>query len=142
MPYGPASLTNNIFKGDQIVAVNGQNLLNLKYSETLEILKNTGTKVELILSQLANSKLKQIYDKMSNDKTFYEGPPGIVKSPKKNNVVNPCEICSNNMNCKSPHYNHKFSPSKSSLFNIPSLSVSILRVTQLKNALLNNLDKF
>lgn len=130
VPYGPASLTNNIFKGDQIIAVNGQNLLNLKYSETLEALKTTGLKVEIILSQLTNSKIKQIYEDVSCSKEniFFEqltsGLSDIIKSPKKSNVINPCEICSNNMNCKSPHYNNKYTSTKCNLLNIPSLSVS------------------
>lgn len=51
VPFGPASNTGNVFKGDQIIAVDGQNLLNLKYSDALLILKKTEDTVEFILSQ-------------------------------------------------------------------------------------------
>lgn len=129
VPYGPANLTSNVFKGDQIVAVNGQNLLNLKYSETLEILKNTGIKVELILSQLS-STMKQNYD-VSNSNCYLDRLHGelskITKTPTKNRNSNGCDICSNNLNCKKQHENFesRFSASKCNLFNISSIPVSI-----------------
>lgn len=47
---GPAYLSRSIFSGDQIIAVNGQNLLSLNYETALSILKNTGHKVQFIVS--------------------------------------------------------------------------------------------
>lgn len=47
---GPAHSSNSIFSGDQIIAVNGQNLLSLNYETALAVLKNTGQKVQFIVS--------------------------------------------------------------------------------------------
>lgn len=123
VPFGPASLTSNIFKGDQIVAVNGQSLLNLKYSEALEILKNTGNKVELILSQLSSSIRRQNIDGTGNS-SFYCNTtlPKIIKTPTKNSNMHICDVCSSNMNCTSMHkdFDDRFSGSKCNLFNTSS----------------------
>lgn len=53
---GPAHLTGNIYSGDQIIAVNGHNLLLMKYEDALQLLKSTGEKVEFVLSQLSMTK--------------------------------------------------------------------------------------
>lgn len=50
IPGGPAYLSGSIFSGDQIIAVNGQNLLSLSYEVALTILKSTGQKVQFIVS--------------------------------------------------------------------------------------------
>lgn len=52
IPGGPACLSGIIFSGDQIVAVDGQNLLSLSYEAALAILKNTGQTVQFIISHL------------------------------------------------------------------------------------------
>lgn len=50
---GPADKSKSIFKGDQIVAVDGQSLLNLCYEDALNLLKHTGKSVDFVLSQLS-----------------------------------------------------------------------------------------
>lgn len=47
---GPAYFSRSIFSGDQIIAVDGQNLLSLNYETALNVLKNTGKKVQFIIS--------------------------------------------------------------------------------------------
>ncbi|KAF5300403.1 hypothetical protein FQA39_LY02202 [Lamprigera yunnana] len=56
IPEGPAHLQGNIHIGDQIVAVNGRNLLSIKYSEALEMLKISGKRVEFVLSHITVNK--------------------------------------------------------------------------------------
>ena len=56
IPGGPSHSTGCVNIGDQIVAVNGQNLLTLKYNDALQLLKITGRKVEFILSQANHLK--------------------------------------------------------------------------------------
>ncbi|KAK4881258.1 hypothetical protein RN001_004577 [Aquatica leii] len=56
IPGGPAHLQGNIHIGDQIVAVNGRNLLSMKYIDALELLKISGKKVEFVLSHVTVSK--------------------------------------------------------------------------------------
>lgn len=51
IPGGPAHRTGRIFSGDQIIAVDGRNLLRLKYEEALNLLKSTGNAVNFVLSQ-------------------------------------------------------------------------------------------
>ncbi|KAK5649235.1 hypothetical protein RI129_000264 [Pyrocoelia pectoralis] len=53
---GPAYVQGSIRVGDQIVAVNGRNLLSVKYSDALELLKVSGKKVEFVLSHIAVNK--------------------------------------------------------------------------------------
>ncbi|XP_030745463.1 tyrosine-protein phosphatase non-receptor type 13-like [Sitophilus oryzae] len=52
---GPADFSQNILSGDQVIAVNGQSLLGRKYSDSLDLLKNTGQKVEFILSRVVTT---------------------------------------------------------------------------------------
>lgn len=40
-----------LFTGDRIVAINGQNLLNLRYEDALKMLQSSSETVELVLSQ-------------------------------------------------------------------------------------------
>ncbi|XP_017771951.1 PREDICTED: tyrosine-protein phosphatase non-receptor type 13-like [Nicrophorus vespilloides] len=54
---GPSYMAGCIQSGDQIVAVDGKNLLSLKYDDALALLKTTGKRVEFILSQLPKSKV-------------------------------------------------------------------------------------
>jgi len=42
--------------GDRIVAINGQNLLNLRYEDALKMLQSSSETVELVLSQPAIRK--------------------------------------------------------------------------------------
>lgn len=48
---GPAYNTGNVYSGDQIIAVDGRNLLQMKYKEALDVLKDTGPAVNFVLSQ-------------------------------------------------------------------------------------------
>lgn len=58
---GPAHSQGNINTGDQIVAVNGRNLLSMKYNDALELLKSSGQKVEFVLAQISVIKSNSIY---------------------------------------------------------------------------------
>lgn len=69
---GPAHMSANIFSGDQIVAVNGRNLLGMKYSDALTCLKSTGQKVQFIVSHLHTSK--------SNESTLRIGDLSNLKN--------------------------------------------------------------
>lgn len=60
IPGGPADLTGCIFAGDQIIAVNGQNLLCFKYNDALILLKNTQQQVEFTISQTMMKKLPKL----------------------------------------------------------------------------------
>ncbi|XP_071051565.1 tyrosine-protein phosphatase non-receptor type 13-like isoform X2 [Onthophagus taurus] len=53
---GPAQITGKINKGDQIISVDGKNLLSMKYSDALDLLKSTNKNVNLILSQINRNK--------------------------------------------------------------------------------------
>lgn len=46
----------NFVIGDRIVAINGQNLLNLRYEDALKMLQSSSETVELVLSQPAKRK--------------------------------------------------------------------------------------
>lgn len=52
---GAAHLTGNMMTGDQIVAVDHQSLLGMKYEDALNLLKSTGPKVEFILSRVVQN---------------------------------------------------------------------------------------
>lgn len=56
---GPAYKTGNVQHGDQVVAVDGESLLGVKYNQALHLLKNRGNKVEFILARLMPSKHTQ-----------------------------------------------------------------------------------
>lgn len=51
---GPADLSKKLLPGDQIISVNGQTLLNLKYDKALAMLQSAPNIVELIVLQNAN----------------------------------------------------------------------------------------
>lgn len=53
---GPAHLTGNILSGDQVIAVDGRSLLGMKYKNALNLLTNTGHRVDFVLSRIAPSK--------------------------------------------------------------------------------------
>ncbi|XP_050459436.1 uncharacterized protein LOC126855631 isoform X1 [Cataglyphis hispanica] len=53
---GSADMAGNVNKGDRIVAINGQNLLNLRYEDALKMLQSSSETVELVLSQPAKRK--------------------------------------------------------------------------------------
>ncbi|XP_044258663.1 FERM and PDZ domain-containing protein 2-like [Tribolium madens] len=53
---GPAHLSGNILSGDQVVAVDGRSLLGMKYKNALNLLTNTGQKVEFVLSRSVHSQ--------------------------------------------------------------------------------------
>ncbi|KAJ8674656.1 hypothetical protein QAD02_010442 [Eretmocerus hayati] len=49
---GSADMAGNVNKGDRIVAINGQSLLNLRYEDALKMLQTSPETVELVLSQI------------------------------------------------------------------------------------------
>ncbi|XP_075210356.1 uncharacterized protein LOC142317693 [Lycorma delicatula] len=51
VPRSKADSLGIIHKGDQVQAVNGQNILNLPYSDALSLLQQVGSCMELVLSQ-------------------------------------------------------------------------------------------
>ncbi|KAL0126668.1 hypothetical protein PUN28_005208 [Cardiocondyla obscurior] len=53
---GSADMAGNVNKGDRIVAINGQNLLNLCYEDALKMLQSSSEMIELVLSQPAIQK--------------------------------------------------------------------------------------
>ncbi|KAL6260514.1 hypothetical protein P5V15_008038 [Pogonomyrmex californicus] len=53
---GSADMAGNVNKGDRIVAINGQNLLNLRYEDALKMLQSSSETIELVLSQPAIQK--------------------------------------------------------------------------------------
>ncbi|VVD00607.1 unnamed protein product [Leptidea sinapis] len=65
-PESPADLSKKLLPGDQIISVNGQTLLNLKYDRALSMLQNAPKTVELIVLQNVSKNLSQEDDIMSN----------------------------------------------------------------------------
>ncbi|XP_076628266.1 uncharacterized protein LOC143345237 [Colletes latitarsis] len=53
---GSADMAGNVNKGDRIVAINGQNLLHLRYEDALKMLQSSSDTIELVLSQAASRK--------------------------------------------------------------------------------------
>nr|XP_033338293.1 uncharacterized protein LOC117227282 [Megalopta genalis] len=53
---GSADMAGNVNKGDRIVAINGQNLLHLRYEEALKMLQSSCDTIELVLSQATSRK--------------------------------------------------------------------------------------
>ncbi|KRT85480.1 FERM domain containing protein [Oryctes borbonicus] len=85
---GPAYCTGNIHSGDQIIAVDGRNLLRMKYEDALDVLlKNTAPAVNFVLSQYITNKSKVNYSKsdglertMNKLKQIRNQPPQIALS--------------------------------------------------------------
>lgn len=44
------------FPGDQLIAMDGHNLLNLKYEEAMKLFQSSGAEVEILLSQVSTDK--------------------------------------------------------------------------------------
>lgn len=78
IPTGPADSQRTISTGDQIVSVNGRNLLSMKYNDALKLLKSTGESVDFVLSRIA---------KKDNFHTQATLPLG-----EKNTMVSKCRI--------------------------------------------------
>ncbi|OAD52562.1 Tyrosine-protein phosphatase non-receptor type 13 [Eufriesea mexicana] len=53
---GSADMAGNVNKGDRIVAINGQNLLHLRYEDALKMLQSSSDTIELVLSQATSRK--------------------------------------------------------------------------------------
>nr|CAD7394232.1 unnamed protein product [Timema cristinae] len=51
LPHGSAARLGMIHKGDQLIAVNGRSLLNMRYEEALQLLQSLTRELELVLSQ-------------------------------------------------------------------------------------------
>lgn len=69
IPGGVAFTTGVINSGDQIISVNGQSLLSLKYEDALQLLKATGQHVEFVLSQITSCNVS-IQNKHQHEKTL------------------------------------------------------------------------
>lgn len=59
IPGGPADKTGNILHGDQVVTVDGESLLGMKYNQALNLLKNRGNRVVFILARAMPDKYSQ-----------------------------------------------------------------------------------
>ncbi|XP_076239719.1 uncharacterized protein LOC143182556 [Calliopsis andreniformis] len=53
---GSADMAGNVNKGDRIVAINGQNLLHLRYEDALKMLQSSSDTIEMVLSQAITRK--------------------------------------------------------------------------------------
>ncbi|XP_063990217.1 uncharacterized protein LOC135169288 isoform X2 [Diachasmimorpha longicaudata] len=53
---GSADMAGNVNKGDRILAINGQSLLNLRYEDALKLLQSSSETVELVLSQFTSNR--------------------------------------------------------------------------------------
>lgn len=89
---GPAYLSGSIFSGDQIIAVNGQNLLSLNYETALTILKNTGQKVQFIVS---HSNISQCNIDSTPKANETSKQPSIAISPIEKYLTESCYDSSN-----------------------------------------------
>lgn len=70
---GPAALSNKLLPGDQIISVNGQTLLNIKYEKALSMLQSAPHKVELIVLQNSNKdKGEGLKSTDKRNKSFYD----------------------------------------------------------------------
>ncbi|XP_060525691.1 tyrosine-protein phosphatase non-receptor type 13-like isoform X2 [Cylas formicarius] len=79
---GPAHVSGRVLKGDQVVAVDGQCLLGMKYTDALDILKDTGRRVEFVLSRIDDRKSRA-------DK------PTMVESPVEKHLIESCHDVAN-----------------------------------------------
>lgn len=86
---GPAHFSGNIMSGDQVVAVDGQSLLGLKYTQALDLLKNSSQKVEFIVSRITPSRHKINSSNFNNRRNFSH----LQESHIRNNKV---EFLANN----------------------------------------------
>ncbi|XP_014477258.1 PREDICTED: uncharacterized protein LOC106745819 [Dinoponera quadriceps] len=59
---GSADMAGNVNKGDRIVAINKQNLLNLRYEDALKMLQSSSETIELVLSQAVTRKSAESRD--------------------------------------------------------------------------------
>ncbi|XP_011309127.1 uncharacterized protein [Fopius arisanus] len=57
---GSADMAGNVNKGDRIVAINGQSLLNLRYEDALKMLQSSSETVELVLSQFTSNRTESL----------------------------------------------------------------------------------
>lgn len=55
-------LQPNFLTGDRIVAINKQNLLNLRYEDALKMLQSSSETIELVLSQAVTRKSAESRD--------------------------------------------------------------------------------
>lgn len=89
---GPAFLTGNVLSGDQVVAVDGHNLLGMKYKNALNLLTNTGSKVEFVLSRLSSSRHSKstlrIGDNLKSKTNLSDITENHLKSLRFDNTMN------------------------------------------------------
>ncbi|XP_018565940.1 uncharacterized protein LOC108906965 [Anoplophora glabripennis] len=98
---GPAHLSGNIVSGDQVVAVDGQSLLGLKYVQALDVLKNSGRKVDFIVSRITPARCKINNSNFNNRRNFSH----ILEPHIRNNKANDNKISyPNNVSSIRPTY--------------------------------------
>lgn len=90
---GPAYLTGNVLSGDQIVAVDQQNLIGTTYCVALDLLKRTGRFVEFILSRPVVAMAKT--DDDDDDVVQANLNDSHLKSLKLENTMNKLKRLSN-----------------------------------------------
>lgn len=56
---GSAHLSGDIFSGDQVIAVNDRDLLQMKYNDALEVMKNSGKVVRFTVARVT---MRRVYD--------------------------------------------------------------------------------
>lgn len=103
---GPAHKTGNVQHGDQVVAVDGESLLGVKYSQALNLLKNRGNKVEFILARIIPSQRTQhlsrsrmnmlaskesLHIKNDNDRSIDKNKLKCLSSLDPNTYLKACE---------------------------------------------------
>ncbi|XP_051168071.1 uncharacterized protein LOC127285907 isoform X2 [Leptopilina boulardi] len=72
---GSADMTGNINKGDRVVAINGQTLMNLGYEHALKLLQSSSETVELVLSRAASNRVenhKNFHRIQQNDANYLQ----------------------------------------------------------------------
>lgn len=102
IPDGPAYKTGNVQHGDQVVAVDGESLLGIKYNQALNLLKNRGSKVEFILARITPNKHTHASSRSRIDRLSLKEELHIKKDNDKNRINYIAITDSNTYPCESP----------------------------------------
>ncbi|KAG5898827.1 hypothetical protein JTB14_018787 [Gonioctena quinquepunctata] len=88
---GPAYLAGNIQRGDQVVAVDGDSLLGVKYKQALNLLKSRGGRVEFVLARMLSKSTRNNKNLLaiSNDKVH--SPSRAFSKRQKEERASPVE---------------------------------------------------
>ncbi|CAG9823434.1 unnamed protein product [Phaedon cochleariae] len=90
----PAFYKGNVQRADQIVAVDGQSLLGMKYERALEVLKGTGPRVELVVARAMSKK---------SNVTFLASERG---SPVEKHLTESCRDALGKHQAEVPYHKH------------------------------------